>query len=105
MEDPKLRQSCSLLLKELTSPENVGILAGGSGFISNIELGDYAPPATVLSTKGEKLVENAKELVGPVDSFINRGIWENIIIKRFPNVLKGTMTPEAVFDEVYAAMK
>lgn len=104
-EDPKLRQSCTLLLKELTSPENVGILAGGSGFISNIELGDYAPPATVLSTKGEELVENAKELVGPVDSFINRGIWENIIIKRFPNVLKGTMTPEAVFDEVYAAMK
>lgn len=104
-DNPKLRQNCSLLLKELTSPENVSILASGSGFISNIDLGDYEPPSTILSRKGKRLVGSAKELVGPVDSFINRGIWENIIIKRFPQVLKGKITPEAVFDEVYEAMK
>lgn len=103
-EDPQLRKNCSLLLKELTSPENVSILADGSGFISNIDLGEYTPPSTLLSIKGERLVMNAKELIGPVDSFINRGVWENIIIKRFPNVLKGIITPEAVFDEVYEVM-
>ncbi len=104
-EDPEMRKNCSLILKEITSPQNVALLAEGSGFISNIELGEYAIPTTLLGEKGEELVNNAKELVGPVDSFINRGIWEDIIIERFPSVLKGTMTPEAVFDEVYRAMK
>lgn len=103
-EDETQRANCIMLLKELTSPENVGELAEDSGFISNIELGNYAPEETVMSKKGENLVNASTELVGAVDWFINRNIWENIIIKQFPNVLRGRMSPEEVYELVDEAM-
>lgn len=104
-EDETQRENCIMLLKELTSPENVGEFAEDSGFISNIELGDYAPEETVMSKKGENLVNSSKELVGAVDWFINRNIWENIIIKQFPNVLRGRISPEEVYELVDEAMR
>lgn len=99
-DDETQRENCILLLKELTSPENVGEFAKDSGFISNIELGNYAPEETIMSKKGEQLVNASKERVGAVDWFINRNIWENIIIDQFPNVLRGKITPEAVYELV-----
>ena len=103
-EDETKRENCIMLLKELTSPENVGELAKDSGFISNIELGEYAPEVTIMSKKGEALVNASKERVGAVDWFINRNIWENIIIKQFPSVLRGQITPETVYELVDEAM-
>lgn len=46
-ESAELKPHCITLLKELTSPENVKILAEDSGFISNVDLGEYAPKPTV----------------------------------------------------------
>ena len=99
-ENPEVRKSCSLLLKEFTSPHNVSLLAQNTGFISNVELGEYEPDSSILKDKGEQLITNSKELVGPVDSFINRGIWENVIVGRFPDVLKGSITAEELCEEV-----
>jgi len=103
-EDEIQRKNCIMILKELTSPENVGELTKDSGFISNIELGEYAPEDTIMSKKGEELVNASKEKVGAVDWFINRNIWETIIIKQFPNVLRNKITPEAVYELVDEAM-
>lgn len=103
-EDEIQRENCIMLLKELTSSENVGELADDSGFISNIELGEYAPEETIMGKKGEQLVDASKERVGAVDWFINRNVWENIIIKQFPNVLRGKITPEALYERVDEAM-
>ncbi len=100
-----LRESYISVLKDLTAPENVAVFEGDSGFISNVKLGEYATIPSTLSIRGANLVNHAKELVGPIDSFMNRGIWDNIIIKQFPSVLKGSITPEEVFDKVYTAMK
>ena len=46
------------------------------------------------------MVDQAKELVGPVDSFIDRNLWEDIIVKQIPNVFKGTVSEEQVFEWV-----
>lgn len=96
-QDPILKTNCITILKEMTSPQNVAVLAEDSGFISNVALGEYAPEPTIMSKKGERLVENAHELVGPADWFVNRNSWEKIIIKQFPNMLKGKITPEEIF--------
>lgn len=104
-DNPAQRETCLLLLKELTSQKTASLFAEESGFISNIHLPDELSRSTPMLLEGNRLVENASELVGPVDSFIDRGIWENIIIKQFPSVLKGTITPEAVYKEVYKAME
>lgn len=99
-EDEKLRQHCITVLKELTLPENVSILAEDAGFISNVKLGQYAPKETVMGKKGERLVNQSKELVGAVDWFVNRDIWENLIIKKFPSILRGTLEPESLCKEI-----
>lgn len=97
-QDSQINKECIQLLKQMTSPENVAIFAADSGFISNVELGEYAPPPTIMSQKGEALVAQSDELVGAVDWFINRNTWENIIINHLPDVLRGTLTPEQVFE-------
>jgi len=103
-EDEKLRDYCITILKELTAPENVAILAEDAGFISNIELNQYAAEESIMGNKGDALVQQSKELVGAVDWFINRNIWENIMIKKFSSVLRGTLTPENLCEQVEDAM-
>lgn len=100
----KHRVSCLKILKALTSSENVSEFAKDSGFISNVDLGNYAPPETIMSMKGSQLIESSKELIGPVDWFIDRTIWENIIIKEFPTMLKGEISPEAIYEKVYQSL-
>ncbi|MDF2878187.1 MAG: extracellular solute-binding protein, partial [Clostridia bacterium] len=103
-EDESIKEVCILLLKELTSPTTAALFAQGSGLISNINLPKELHDTTVMSRKGETLVAGAKELVGPVDSFIDRGIWENIVIKQFPQVLEGKILPEEVYEQVSETM-
>ncbi|MDF2594554.1 MAG: extracellular solute-binding protein [Clostridia bacterium] len=103
-EDEEIKEACILLLKELTSPKTAALFSEGSGLISNINLPKELHNTTVMSRKGEELVAGAKELVGPVDSFIDRGIWENLIIKQFPQVLEGKILPEEVYQQVSEAM-
>jgi raffinose/stachyose/melibiose transport system substrate-binding protein len=103
-ENEKLREACIALLKELTSEKTAALFTDGSGFISNIHLPQNDEETTSMSKKGEALVNSAKELVGPVDSFIDRGIWENIVIKQFPQILEGKILPEEVYDQVAQTM-
>ncbi|MBP3888251.1 MAG: extracellular solute-binding protein [Cellulosilyticum sp.] len=103
-EDTRLRDHCITILKELTSPSNVAILAEDAGFISNIDLGQYAPEETIMGKKGDDLIARSNELVGAVDWYINRNIWENLIIKKFSSILRGTLTPEALCKQVEEAM-
>lgn len=102
--DKKTREKSILLLKELTSEKSAELFADGSGLISNINIPSNIQENTIMAKKGENLVESAKELVGPVDSFIDRGIWENIIIKQFPLVLEGEMSPEEIYQKATKAM-
>lgn len=104
-ENEEWKEDCIYLLKELTSPKHVSILAQDAGFISNVKLGQYKPEDTVMSIKGRKLVDQSSELVGAVDWYINRNLWENLIIKQFPNVLRGKITPNSLCEVVEQRMK
>ena len=90
------RKECIKVLKTLTAPKQVAVLAQSAGFISNIDLGEYTPVETIMSQKGKALIEHASERVGAVDWYINRNIWENVMVKMFPKILMGEMTPEAL---------
>lgn len=89
-EDDEKREISLLLLRELTSVETVKKLTDNSSIISNIYLpDDINYTISKLYQNGIDLVNEAKELVGPPDSFIDRGIWENVIVKQLPRVLEG----------------
>ncbi len=100
-EDDEKREISLLLLRELTSVETVKKLTDNSSIISNIYLpDDINYTISKLYQNGIDLVNEAKELVGPPDSFIDRGIWENVIVKQLPRVLEGGLLPEDVFEMV-----
>lgn len=103
-ENQQLKEASILLLKELTSVKTAKLFTDDSGFISNIHLPEGTQKETSMSKKGEDLVSHAKELVGPVDSFIDRGIWENSIVQNFPQVLEGKISPEEVYEQVERLM-
>jgi raffinose/stachyose/melibiose transport system substrate-binding protein len=52
--------------------------------------------------EGKSLIDRSMELVGPTDSFIDRNLWEQILVTSFPHVLEGNKTPEEVFAEIEA---
>ena len=66
--------------------------------------GEGTPKILDVKHKLVAIVNASKERVGAVDWFINRNIWENIIIKQFPSVLRGQITPETVYELVDEAM-
>ncbi len=103
-DNPVEREMCLKILKELTSPKTASILAQESGFISNIYFNENNSHTAIMIQKGEALVQQATQLVGPVDSFIDRPTWENIIIRQFPDMLQGKITPEEIFAQVYMTM-
>lgn len=98
--NPELREDCIKVLKQMTAPEHVAIFAQESGFISNVDLGIYAPEKTMMGQQGVRLVEQSRELVSAVDWCINRDVWRDVVIKEFPNMLKGQIMPETIYEEV-----
>lgn len=103
-EDPKKREWCLKLLKDFTAEETIKTLDQDSGFIS----GTYVEKEvmdTAIIKQGNYLVDHAKELVGPVDSFIERTLWEDIIVKQMPNVFRGTISEQQVFEGVCLMME
>ena len=103
--NPEKKKQCIEVLKTLSSPKSVAILAQSAGYISNIDLGEYTPQETLMGKKGKDLIEQSAELVGAADWYINRNIWENVMIKAFPQILKGKMTPEMLCEMVEQEMQ
>ena len=99
-EDPEKREICIRLLKHLTSVEAAKLFSHESSFISNIRIPEQDIQTSRLMTQGKELIANSRELVGPTDSFIDRNLWERILVTSFPNVLEGRKTPEEVFEEI-----
>jgi raffinose/stachyose/melibiose transport system substrate-binding protein len=75
------------------------MLANNTGMISNVDISGYDIRYNRLTKKGLELINNARVLVGPPDSFVNRSVWEKVIVKDFPYVLEGKKTPEELWDE------
>ncbi len=98
--DPAKRALCVKLLKYLTSVEAAKLFSLESGFISNIRIPEQDLQSSRLMRKGQELIAVSTELVGPTDSFLDRNLWEQLLVTSFPQVLEGRKTPEEVFAEM-----
>lgn len=99
-QDPEKREICIKLLKHLTSAETAKLFSHETSFISNIRIPDQDIPPSRLMRRGKVLIAQSAELVGPTDSFLDRNLWEQILVTSFPQVLEGRKTPEEVFEEM-----
>jgi raffinose/stachyose/melibiose transport system substrate-binding protein len=95
-DDPIRKDAALLFLKYLTSEKSREIFNSSPSFIST----SSAVPTGYLNRIGLDLTHQADELVGPPDHYINRNFWESILIKEFPNMLEGKITPEAIFKKL-----
>ncbi len=99
-QDPQKREACIKLLKHLTSVETAKLFSQGTGFISAIHIPTNDSKPGRLYSRGMELIANSQELIGPTDSFLDRNLWEEVLVPRFPQVLEGKLSPEEVFDEI-----
>lgn len=99
--DSKKKAACIKFLKFLTSKDTTRKIVNVTGSISSIKNSEIIEDSSnVLSIKGRNLMSNSKELIGPPDSFLKRSSWENILVKRFPEMLDGNIKPEDIFNEM-----
>ncbi len=104
-EDEQLRGHAIDLLDTLTSVESAVIFSASGGFISNVEIPKQQMNSSTIYGKGERLIKDATQLIGPTDSFIDRNLWENILIDQFPDILQGNISPEFVLKRIEEKMK
>jgi raffinose/stachyose/melibiose transport system substrate-binding protein len=98
--EDKTKLDASLrLLKFLTSPETAAVFASETGMISNVDIDSFNIEYRELAIKGNKLVERAPYLVGPLDHFVDRASWEKDIAGEFPYLLTGKITAEEMWSK------
>ena len=85
------------LMKALTAPETAAIFASETGMISNVNIDKYNIQYRRLTVKGKQMLEEAKLLVGPADSFVDRTSWEVDIAQQFPYYLSGKISNEEIW--------
>ncbi len=98
--EDKTKLDASLrLLKFLTSPETAAVFASETGMISNVDIDSFNIKYRELAVKGNKLVERAPYLVGPLDHFVDRASWEKDIAGEFPYLLTGKITAKGMWSK------
>lgn len=103
MRDPNKTAAVQKLLRFLASEQTAAQLAEQTGMISNVDIEKYDITYNRLTQKGLSLVNTANALVGPADSFIDRTVWEDYIIKQFPHMLQGRVSPEQLWTDAIKA--
>ncbi len=103
--DPKKREASIKLLKALTSKVSAYMFTNQTGMLCNVNCDDLNPNYSPLMRKGRSLLENADELVGPPDHFVERTVWENTIVPNFPYFLYGTKESQEIWDEAVRIYK
>lgn len=100
-DDPKKKEACIRFVKYLSSKDVAQKLVNSSGSILNKKEGNkqYDESYKIIH-QGYDLVDNSTELIGPPDHYVDRTDWENILVKRFPDMLKGEITPEDIIEEM-----
>jgi raffinose/stachyose/melibiose transport system substrate-binding protein len=97
-KDPVRKEASVKLLKHLTSPAAAAKLASETGMISNVNIDSYNIQYRSLTVKGKRMLEEAKQLVGPVDSFVDRSSWEDDIAGQLAYFLLGKTSAETVWE-------
>lgn len=95
------------LLKRLTARDTVAFFSNETGMLSNVGSEYLNKKTTNKDTRPIKTSERqlllSDELIGPPDSFVNRTVWEGIIVQDFPYFLEGEKTAEEVWEQARLA--
>lgn len=87
-DDQNKREASVKLLKALTSRESALKFTSQADMLTSIDITGCNVQYGPLMRKGQQLLADAKELIEPPDSFVDRSVWEEIIMKQFPYVLE-----------------
>lgn len=98
-DDSRKREAAVKLLKALTSKDTAYVFARQRGMLSNVTIDESAAGYSPLVERGRELLNHPGERIGPPDSFVDRSAWEGIIVEKFPYVLEGALSAEAVWEE------
>jgi raffinose/stachyose/melibiose transport system substrate-binding protein len=96
-EDSLKREASIKLLRALTSSQTAAIFAADTGMISNVNIDKYNIEYRRMTLKGRKMLADARLLVGPPDSYVDRSSWEEDIVLQLPYFLEGKLTAEQVW--------
>ncbi len=97
------REACVDLLKMLTSKETAAVFAEQTGMLSSVDIRDYKINYNRLTRKGQLLINNSRQFVGPPDSFVDRTVWEEVIAADMPYMLEGEMGVDELWDKAVTA--
>ncbi len=97
--DPDKLNASLRLLKTLTSEETVLVFANETGMISTVDISRYNTGYRRMTEKGLKMLSNARLLIGPPDSFVDRSSWETDIAGRFLYYLEGEVSAQEIWDD------
>ncbi|NLK67919.1 MAG: extracellular solute-binding protein [Clostridiaceae bacterium] len=95
----KRKEASIRLLKMLTSKESAAAFAQETGMMSCVDIRDYQLDYNRLTRKGQILINNSRQFVGPPDSFIDRTVWEEVIVAEMPYVLAGELGVEELYNK------
>ncbi len=102
-EDTSKREQAIKLLKYLTSKEACAQLGLQTEMISNVDISDYNINYNSLTQSGLSIIKDSDVLVGPPDHYFSRTVWESIIVRDFPDMLSGSISPEDLWKEAIKA--
>ena len=91
------------LMKFLTSKEAAVEFAKQTGMMSCVDIREYRIDYNKLTRKGQILINNSRQFIGPPDSFIDRTVWEEIIVAGMPYVLEGKLEIEELYNKAVQA--
>jgi len=71
--------------------------------MSCVDIREYRIDYNKLTRKGQILINNSRQFIGPPDSFIDRTVWEEIIVAGMPYVLEGKLEIEELYNKAVQA--
>lgn len=89
MNDPERRDAAVKLLRFLTAKETAVVFAQRTGMISSVDIREFRVDYSRLTRRGQLLLNNGRQFIGPPDSFVDRTAWEEVIADGMPYVLEG----------------
>ncbi|MBP7176492.1 MAG: extracellular solute-binding protein [Thermoclostridium sp.] len=101
--DPAKQKEAVKLLRFLTARESAAALAQQTGMLSSVDVRESRIDYNQLTRKGQMLINNARQFVGPPDSFVDRTAWEEVIADGMPYVLEGKWEIDELWEKAIRA--
>ncbi len=98
-QDEAKKSASITLMKYLTGEEAIMNFVKSTGMISNVSTDRSKSGYNRLAERGILMVNYSFERHSPPDHFVNRSIWDDIIVKKFPYYLESKISAEELWEE------